>query len=113
MVRVNVPQRAMSSEVVVSFKDVTFEYAHDRPLMTSASFNIREGNKVSAGERICDVFEPSCTSYVTDMLKVTIMGQNGSGKSTIIKLINGVLQPNEGSIHIKRGAVVATAMQVL
>ena len=39
------------------------------------------------------------------------MGQNGSGKSTILKLVNGILQPNLGSINSK--GALATALQVM
>ena len=31
---------------------------------------------------------------------IGLLGQNGSGKSTMIKLINGLLQPNKGEIKI-------------
>lgn len=31
---------------------------------------------------------------------VGIIGTNGSGKSTILKIITGVIQPSEGSVHV-------------
>ena len=34
--------------------------------------------------------------------RLVIMGQSGSGKSTILRLILGILQPNAGSIFFKR-----------
>jgi phospholipid/cholesterol/gamma-HCH transport system ATP-binding protein len=34
--------------------------------------------------------------------RLVIMGQSGSGKSTILRLILGILQPNEGSIFFKQ-----------
>lgn len=34
--------------------------------------------------------------------RLVIMGQSGSGKSTILRLILGILQPNEGSVFFKQ-----------
>src|SRR5216684_7199607 len=34
--------------------------------------------------------------------RLVIMGQSGSGKSTILRLILGILRPNEGSIFFKQ-----------
>jgi phospholipid/cholesterol/gamma-HCH transport system ATP-binding protein len=34
--------------------------------------------------------------------RVVIMGQSGSGKSTILRLILGILQPTEGSVYFKQ-----------
>ena len=31
-----------------------------------------------------------------------IIGQNGSGKSTLLKCMAGILQPNSGSVHVKK-----------
>lgn len=81
--------RFASDEVVVSFKDVSFEYIDNKPLLKGSNFKIRKGNKV------------------------TIMGQNGSGKSTIIKLMSGSLQANSGNINIERNSVIATALQIM
>jgi ATPase subunit of ABC transporter with duplicated ATPase domains len=61
----------------------------NRPILSSASFNIRKGSKI------------------------TIMGQNGSGKSTILKLINGSLKINEGAVNIQPNITLSTASQVM
>jgi ABC-type Mn2+/Zn2+ transport system ATPase subunit len=61
---------ATSAETVISFKSVDFYYDLKRPILDEVDFNVRKGSKI------------------------TIMGQNGAGKSTIFKLINGALQPN-------------------
>lgn len=45
--------------------------------------------------------------------KVTIMGQNGAGKSTIIKLLSNSLRPDEGDVSISAGERVACAMQTM
>ena len=45
--------------------------------------------------------------------KVTIMGQNGAGKSSIIKLLNKSLRPDEGQIIVRPGEKIATAMQTM
>jgi len=58
---------ATNNETVISFKDVDFHYDFRKPILEDVSFNVRKGSKI------------------------TIMGQNGAGKSTIFKLINGSL----------------------
>lgn len=45
--------------------------------------------------------------------KITIMGQNGAGKTTMFKLIMGELQPNEGAIHKEKDLKIAIAKQVI
>ena len=61
----------------IEFKNVTFKYSDsDEYVLHNLSFSIEKGNML------------------------TILGHNGSGKSTIAKLIMGLLQPNEGSIYI-------------
>lgn len=62
---------------VVKFKDVSFRYEQDGPsIIKNISLNI-EANKTTA-----------------------IIGHNGSGKSTIAKLMNGLLVPENGEILI-------------
>lgn len=75
--------------VVVRFEEVSFGYSTENPILDEASFSIRED------------------------VKLTLMGQNGAGKSTIFKLITGELKPDRGSIHLSPGATIATAKQVM
>lgn len=75
--------------VIVRFSDVTFGYDPEKPVLDAASFSVREN------------------------AKITIMGQNGAGKSTIFKLITGVLKPQKGAVHITDGASVGIALQVV
>ncbi len=79
----------MSEEVILRFNDVTFEYVHKKPLLDEASFSIRRG------------------------AKITLMGQNGAGKSTIFKLITGELKPKSGMVSVTGGATIGTARQAV
>ncbi|MFA7601068.1 MAG: ATP-binding cassette domain-containing protein, partial [Patescibacteria group bacterium] len=45
--------------------------------------------------------------------KITLMGQNGAGKSTIFKLIKGELKAKEGLISITNDASIGTAKQTM
>jgi ATPase subunit of ABC transporter with duplicated ATPase domains len=76
-------------DVIIRFDNVSFKYDHARPLLEEASFSVREN------------------------AKVTIMGQNGAGKSTIFKMITGELKQDSGEIHIGQGATIAIATQVM
>lgn len=79
----------MAWEVIIRFDEVTFGYQKPKWLLDEASFSVREGNKV------------------------TLMGQNGAGKSTIFKMITGELKPNDGRILITNGKHIAIAKQVM
>lgn len=62
---------------IIEFKDVTFQYEENGPkVLKNISFSIK-ANETTA-----------------------IIGHNGSGKSTIAKLMNGLLVPQEGEIYI-------------
>ncbi len=76
-------------EVVIRFDKVTYQYSDKKIILDEADFSIRENSKI------------------------TIMGQNGAGKSTIFKLLTGELKPTSGEIHIKRGAKIGIAHQVM
>jgi ATPase subunit of ABC transporter with duplicated ATPase domains len=79
-----------SENVVLRFSDVTFEYVYGKKLLDEASFSVRSGSRI------------------------TLMGQNGAGKSTIFKMITGELEPTEGQVHRFPGnATVAIARQVM
>lgn len=74
---------------IVSFDRVTFGFKEKKPLLDEVSFSVRQGSKI------------------------TIMGQNGAGKSTILKLMTGALKPQTGSVNVFPGFTVATAHQVI
>lgn len=77
------------NEVIVRFDKVSFNFGHNHPTLNEVDFSVRRG------------------------MKVTLMGQNGSGKSTIFKLITGELKPEEGGIHIDTQVSIAIAKQVI
>ncbi len=80
----------MSREAgLITFSDVTFEYTHNKPILTGANFVIRRG------------------------AKLTLMGQNGAGKSTIFGLITGVYHENSGDINIMPRTTIAVSRQVI
>lgn len=75
--------------VIIRFENVTFGYDKDNPILDEVNFGVRED------------------------AKITVMGQNGAGKSTIFKLLTGALKPDAGQIHMKQGATIAIATQVM
>ncbi len=80
---------AENNEVIVRFDQVSFEYGIHRQILTEADFTVRRGSKI------------------------TLMGQNGAGKSTIFGLITGALKPESGDIDIAHKLSIATAKQVI
>lgn len=78
-----------STDVVLRFDEVSFEYGHNKPILDEVDFSVRRGSKI------------------------TIMGQNGAGKSTIFQLITKHLKPESGSINITNGQTIAISRQVI
>ena len=67
-----------SDEKVIEVKDVSFKYSsRNKYALKNVSFDIHKGEKVS------------------------IIGKNGAGKSTVAKLICGIIRPQSGEINIK------------
>lgn len=79
----------MSEEVILRFDDVKFEYVEKKPILDEANFSIRRGSKI------------------------TLMGQNGAGKSTIFKLIAGDLKAKSGKVSITNNASIGRAKQTM
>ncbi len=79
----------MAEEVILRFAEVKFEYVPKKPVLSEANFLVRRG------------------------AKITLMGQNGAGKSTIFNLIRGELTPKSGQISITGGASIGYAKQVM
>ncbi len=77
-----------NNEVILRFNDVSFEYGK-KHILDEATFSVRRG------------------------AKITLMGQNGAGKSTMFQLIMGLLKAEEGNIIIEKGLTMAIAKQVI
>lgn len=75
--------------VVLRFDKVSFEYGHKKPILDEVSFSMRRGSKI------------------------TLMGQNGAGKSSLFKLITGESKPTAGRISIDRDETVAIGRQTI
>ncbi len=76
-------------EVIVRFERVSFDFGVKKPILSEVDFSIRRGTKV------------------------TLMGQNGAGKSTIFGLITEGFEPTDGLIHKAQGLTIATGRQVI
>lgn len=67
---------------ILSFSNVSFSYTPDNPehrkAVQNVSFSINEGEWIA------------------------IVGHNGSGKSTMVKLVSGLLFPQEGEVRVMR-----------
>jgi len=77
-----------SNEVIIRFNRVSFEYGK-KQILDEADFSVRRGSKI------------------------TLMGQNGAGKSTIFQLISGEIRPSEGSVVVADGLTIANARQII
>lgn len=76
-------------EVILRFNKVSFDFGPNKPILNEVDFSVRRG------------------------IKMTLMGQNGAGKSTIFQLITKKISPHEGSISLANGLTIATALQVI
>ena len=69
-------QRKENGEAFVEFRNVTFGY-DERKILKQLSFQVKQGERV------------------------TLMGRTGAGKSTILKLLLGLYEPQEGEVWIQ------------
>lgn len=69
-------KRKKNGEAFVEFRNVTFGY-DERKILKQLSFQVKQGERV------------------------TLMGRTGAGKSTILKLLLGLYEPQEGEVRIQ------------
>ncbi|MBI5139394.1 ABC-F family ATP-binding cassette domain-containing protein [Candidatus Nomurabacteria bacterium] len=81
--------QASQGETIIRFDKVSFNYGYNKPILDGVSFSVRRG------------------------MKVTIVGQNGAGKSTIFSLITGEKKQEEGTINLAQRATIALSRQVI
>lgn len=87
----------MSNEYVIQVNNVTKKYA----LYPDPSYRIKEALSIRKKVYHKDFYALQDVSF--DVKKgetVGIIGTNGSGKSTILKIITGVLSATEGSVRV-------------
>lgn len=79
-----------SDSTILRFSDVTYQYDSHKLILDEASFNVHTGSRI------------------------TLMGQNGAGKSSLFKLITGEMKPSAGSVSITpKDATIAIGRQVM
>lgn len=64
-------------DIIIDVKDISYQYNPKRKVLDHVSFKVRKGEKIA------------------------IIGKNGAGKSTIAKLLCGILRPTKGEILLK------------
>lgn len=74
---------------LITFNDVSYEYSPNKPILIETNFSIRRG------------------------AKLTLMGQNGAGKSTIFGLIAGLYQADDGDVNVLPHTSIAVSQQVI
>ncbi|HAS6376050.1 TPA: ABC transporter ATP-binding protein [Vibrio vulnificus] len=72
----NTTNNHIRSETLLDVRNLTYSYDGEKNALEGVSFNVQRGEFVS------------------------ILGKNGSGKSTITKLIMGVIEPDDGTMHL-------------
>lgn len=104
-------KRAESREKMLDKMEVV-----DKPVELNAKMNIKLEPSVVSGNDVLTVTDLT-KSFDGNTLfnninfeikrgeRVALIGNNGTGKTTILKLINGIIQPDSGSIYL--GAKVA------
>ncbi|MDR0837619.1 MAG: ABC transporter ATP-binding protein [Propionibacteriaceae bacterium] len=93
----------------VVFSDVTkwFMLRHTRSIKEYVVWTLK-GRKGDLGERFKALDQVSFT--INEGEAVALIGFNGSGKSTTLKLVSGVMQPDSGCVHTR--GVVAGLIEV-
>ncbi len=81
--------KIMADEIIIKFDEVSFGYGLNHPILEAVDFSVRRGTKI------------------------TLMGQNGAGKSTIFQLLTKELQPEAGQINISNQVSIAISRQVI
>lgn len=77
-----------NNDVILRFNKVSFAYGRKK-ILDEAVFSVRRG------------------------MKLTLMGQNGAGKSTIFQMITGEREPEDGTIIMEKGLSIAVGKQAI
>jgi len=78
-----------NNETIIKFNNASFDWENNKTILNETNFSVRRGSKI------------------------TLMGQNGAGKSTIFQLITGEIKADSGSVNIADNITIATAKQAI
>lgn len=78
-----------NSEMMIQMEDVSFAYSDGRCVLHNATFNVKRGEFV------------------------TLMGPNAAGKTTLAKLMNGLLTPTAGRVLVRGNDTAVTRLAEL
>ncbi len=81
------PPPPPSGTEAARFENVTFSYKEYEPLLNNISFEIKRNDKIA------------------------IVGYNGTGKTTLLKLLTGMLKPREGQVVLGHNVVLGYQAQ--
>lgn len=79
----------IQENVVIRFDGVSFAYNDSKVILDETDFSVRKNSII------------------------TIIGQNGAGKSTIFKLLLGRLNPQSGQVNLALGTTIGIAEQMV
>ena len=97
-------ENASEAEVVINVCHVTMDFRRDKDESSSLKellIRMVKGKRQIVSFRALDDISFS----VLHGEVVGIIGTNGSGKSTILKIISGALQPTKGKVEVDRGKI--------
>lgn len=87
-------KKTQSKQLALSIQNITKEYnlRHQKPTLMGSVFGLEKREKFLALNNVSlNIFKGE---------KVGIIGRNGSGKTTILKIISGITTPTHGSVSV-------------
>jgi ABC-2 type transport system ATP-binding protein len=99
-----------TTEPVISLRDVGIRFSRHRKKKRSLRDLMYKGHSTVVDAR--DEFWPfrHVSFDIAQGEAIGVVGRNGTGKSTLLSLIAGVLLPDEGTVHVRAGVAPLIAI---
>jgi ATPase subunit of ABC transporter with duplicated ATPase domains len=105
--------RSLQNETMLSMENIYFQYpstfASATSTLPSQAFSL--ASKVETSKPHCPLVVENLNLQVQYGDKVILVGRNGAGKTTIMKLLDGTLTPTKGKRHLFYGAQIKSLLQ--